>query len=561
MKKILSRVSGGLLALALPALIGSAAAAQAPAAEAPPASLFGEQIDVRVVNVEAVVTDRNGNRVVNLKPEDFRLTVDGKEVPIEYFSEVRGGLAIEGPTEQGPVPGLPGLAPGSPVGTSYLVFIDDSFSVAARRNEVLDELQEKVAQLGPEDRMAIVAYNGRTLEMLSTWSRSERDLGRAFSNARARRSYGLERLSELRQFEASRRTGVNAGFGPRSAFSDRLDFDERDYSDRLTFQIRRVVSASVSTLRGFASPPGRKVMILLAGGWPANPAQYAVDNPERQVFSGDALRDEELFRPLTDTANRLGYTIYTVDVPGIAGGTVDASSGAPAFNGARDSGIFREQEVHAALQLVAEETGGQALINANRMKVFETPATDTRSYYWLGFTPQWQGNDQRHDVKVEVRTAGLKVRTRDSYLDLSRRAEAAMMVESAMLFGSAPGASQLPVKVGTPVASGRREMTVPITVAIPVDAITAVPIEGKYVSELELRVASTDEKGNSSDIPVIPIRLAFEKQPEAGKFIPYSVQVRLRQLEHDLVLALFDPSSNNILTAKADVAVPGKKRR
>lgn len=281
MKKILSRVSGGLLALALPALIGSAAAAQAPAAEAPPASLFGEQIDVRVVNVEAVVTDRNGNRVVNLKPEDFRLTVDGKEVPIEYFSEVRGGLAIEGPTEQGPVPGLPGLAPGSPVGTSYLVFIDDSFSVAARRNEVLDELQEKVAQLGPEDRMAIVAYNGRTLEMLSTWSRSERDLGRAFSNARARRSYGLERLSELRQFEASRRTGVNAGFGPRSAFSDRLDFDERDYSDRLTFQIRRVVSASVSTLRGFASPPGRKVMILLAGGWPANPAQYAVDNPER----------------------------------------------------------------------------------------------------------------------------------------------------------------------------------------------------------------------------------------------------------------------------------------
>ena len=53
--------------------------------------LFGESIDVRVVNVEAVVTDRDGNRVTGLKPGDFRLRVDGKEVPVEYFSEVHDG--------------------------------------------------------------------------------------------------------------------------------------------------------------------------------------------------------------------------------------------------------------------------------------------------------------------------------------------------------------------------------------------------------------------------------------------------------------------------------------
>ena len=43
--------------------------------------------------VEAVVTDRQGNRVTGLKPGDFRLEVDGKAVPIEYFNEVRGGQA------------------------------------------------------------------------------------------------------------------------------------------------------------------------------------------------------------------------------------------------------------------------------------------------------------------------------------------------------------------------------------------------------------------------------------------------------------------------------------
>ncbi|HSF43419.1 MAG TPA: hypothetical protein VLT87_26710, partial [Thermoanaerobaculia bacterium] len=102
-------------AVLLSALLAAAPAVaqQPPAQEAPP-SVFGEQIDVRVVNVEAVVTDREGNRVQNLGPSDFRLKVDGKVVPVEYFSEVRGGqaIAVSGTeAEAPPVPGLPSLAP------------------------------------------------------------------------------------------------------------------------------------------------------------------------------------------------------------------------------------------------------------------------------------------------------------------------------------------------------------------------------------------------------------------------------------------------------------------
>ena len=78
-----------LAALALPV-----AGQQQPAAPEEPSSIFGETIDVRVVNVEVVVTDRQGNRVTGLGPGDFRLRVDGKDVPIEYFTEVRGGQAI-----------------------------------------------------------------------------------------------------------------------------------------------------------------------------------------------------------------------------------------------------------------------------------------------------------------------------------------------------------------------------------------------------------------------------------------------------------------------------------
>src|SRR5690349_13266124 len=117
--------SGGWAVVTLLAVLSAVALpviAQAPPATAPQ-SVFGEQIDVRVVNVEVVVTDKQGNRVAGFTPEDFRLKVDGKVVPVEYFNEVRGGSAIalaESATSS--VKGLPSLAPGSPVGTSYLVF-------------------------------------------------------------------------------------------------------------------------------------------------------------------------------------------------------------------------------------------------------------------------------------------------------------------------------------------------------------------------------------------------------------------------------------------------------
>src|SRR3954452_3481817 len=152
----------------------SLAAAGVRAQDTPPS--FGESIDVRVVNVEAVVTDRQGHRVSGLKPEDFRLRVDGKEMPVEYCNEVRDGEALPAapapeaaaPAEQPPAPAraaVQGVAEGR-IGTYYLLFIDDFFSIPAQRNAVLKGLREDLGRLGPADRMAIVAYGGGRLTML-----------------------------------------------------------------------------------------------------------------------------------------------------------------------------------------------------------------------------------------------------------------------------------------------------------------------------------------------------------------------------------------------------------
>ncbi|MCY3971427.1 MAG: hypothetical protein OXG74_15955, partial [Acidobacteria bacterium] len=56
--------------------------------DTPLPDLFADVIDVRVVNVEVVVTDRKGNRIRGLEASDFELRVDGEPVPIEYFTEI-----------------------------------------------------------------------------------------------------------------------------------------------------------------------------------------------------------------------------------------------------------------------------------------------------------------------------------------------------------------------------------------------------------------------------------------------------------------------------------------
>lgn len=539
----------------------SAAAQQAPAAGAPP--VFGEEVDVRVVNLEVVVTDRAGNRVPNLAPGDFRLRVDGKDVPIEYFSEVREGRAAAEPAAESAEgkPGVQSVAPEGAVGTNYLVFIDDFFALTPRRNDVLKSLKADLARLGPEDRMAIVAYDGGRLAMVSNWSGSRSDLEKAFDQAMARASRGFDRAAERRSFlgdDAFIRTATDNGDG-EGAFVGVTNVGLKDeklaYAQTLVRQMRGVVGAAVSAMRGFAAPRGRKVMLLLSGGWPFSVESYILGaepvTPSREVADGD-----EIFRPLTSTANLLGYTLYPVDVPGtqpVAAADVEAT--APSESGF-GLGNLAEQEVEGSLQFLAKETGGKPILNSNRTAALANASADTRSYYWLGFSPTWQRNDKRHDIKVEVRRPGLEVRSRDNFLDLSRKAEVSMKVESALLFGNFPGALPMPIRLGTPVRTKRNQVEIPVTLGLPADIITAVPVDGKYAAQLELRFAASDDKGNSSEIPVLPLNLSSEKPPTPGKFVRYDTKFTLQGKASHVVVAVYDPLSGKVATAEADIAMP-----
>ena len=534
-----------LQALALTIATATAEPARAQAEEQLQPGLFSEMVDVRVVNVEVVVTDRDGVLVRGLGVEDFVLEIDGAEVAINYFSEVRGGTAIAAESSGGTaLPAVPALVPGEPAGTSFLVFIDDFFTFKEDRNRALEGISQDLALLGPDDRMAVVAFDGRELEMLSSWSQSGEALERAFAEARRRPTQGVMRLNELRQYE---RNTDRRPAGLQSAFE--LDPETKSYVLRLGDQVDRMLRGAAATLRSFAKPPGRKVMLMLTGGWPYSPTEFVVTD-FRGGSEAEVVEREHLFRQLSDTANLLGYTLYPADVSGQGSRWIeDPASASRAQAGSSQLYLARTTGRQYSSRYLARETGGTPLLFENAHRAFSKAVADTRSYYWLGFSPDRAWDDAVHDVVVRTRGGELKVRSRQGFLDVSRVAEVTMSVESAFLFGSVPESSELKVEFGASRKAGFRKMEVAMTLSLPYDAMTFVPYGDGLAAALEIRLAVEDAGSRMADIPTLPVRLEVTTTPPAGERWEYTVPLKMRRQEHRAMVAVYDATSGKMYTS------------
>jgi len=259
------------------------AALPAAAQDSPLPDLFSEVIDVRVVNVEVVVTDRSGNRIRGLQPGDFELRVDRSPVPIDYFTEIDEGRALASTDDR--IANVPSVTADGPVGTSYLVFIDDLFAIKQRRDRVLNRLKEDLTRLGPADRVAVVAHNGRELALITDWTGDRADIETALLEARKRKTHGLEFIH---------------GMG-----SERGD------------KTRRSVMAAAGAVRSFANAPGRKVMLLLIEGWATVGDTWSFRSAYAAASAGATL--DRLYSPLVNAANLVGYSLYPIDLPGFEG--------------------------------------------------------------------------------------------------------------------------------------------------------------------------------------------------------------------------------------------------
>lgn len=303
-------------------------------------------------------------------------------------------------------------------------------------------------------------------------------------------------------------------------------------------QAHRSVLAVVAAMRRFDNQQGRKVLLLLTGGWPESIALHASGGglgapPDPRM----AMTADELYGPLVSTANLIGYTIYPVDVPGNVRGTATSV-----------------QNARGTLQRLARATGGVPMTSSLRTTALARTVEDTRTYYWLGFEPSRRKDDKFHDVEINViGRADLDVRTREGYVDMSTDREVAMTVEAALLFGDPSDAQPLDVRFSEPVRVRRGKVSVPIEVAIPLDQVTLLPVAGLWRNELEIRVLVMDVTGARADMSTEKIPITGEAEPQPGEFFYYQTDLRLRRREHTYVIAVYDPLTRTTMTSTGEI--------
>ncbi len=523
-----------LLTLAWAQAVGAQPPSRPSGAPAPDL-VFGDEIDVRVVNLEVVVEDRSGARVHGLEAEDFRLFVGGVEVEIDYFTEILENRAVESGGEAAP----PAVGEGAAVATNYLLFVDDDHTHVTFRRPVVRGFANQLANLAPRDHVAVVVQSRRRLRVLSPFTTDRRrtrvaleelERGRPFGGLlRSPRLIDQSRVAENREDGSPSSSRVDEDLTSVAADLPYASMDlpsaaSEARTESLARNLEFSVTAVSSTMRSLDAPEGRKVLLLVAGDWPVGSFRLA--------GGGIGLRsDWNILDALIDTANVVGYTVYPVDQQ------------------TRPS-LARWQN----LRRIARGTGGRAYLAGANLGALGRASEDTSNYYWLGFVPEYRRDDHAHDVRVELRRSGLRVRSRSGYVDLSRRAEADMETQGRLLFPGAtrtPGEPALRVDIGEPEPTGpfRRKMLAPVTVHIPVGHFPAFPFEGRYLSRLELRFAAVDRHGQQARIPVIPLSLGGGTRPAPDAVVPYETVLTLRRRLHDLLVSVRDPVSRQTVSA------------
>ncbi|HEX7313485.1 MAG TPA: VWA domain-containing protein [Pyrinomonadaceae bacterium] len=401
------------------------------------------RITTNLVQVDAVVTDRDGKQITNLRPEDFEILENNKAREITNFSYVRVAQPATAPEPERPRdrkaaagPPVPParLHPGQ-VRRTFALVMDDLMMSAESIHLARRALRKYVdEQIEPGDLVAVVRTSAGA-SALQQFTNDKQALYRAIDRVRWSPRRGGRTSANESILNADPIGGMPGSVD--EVRSQDKDFDEYR-AERFTIG---TMGALQYVVRGLREMPGRKAVVLFSDGFALRDSK------------GDATRYTTALDRLIDLANRASVVFYTVDArgllptgltaaddtagspraPGLDGAPLSGTAGIPMNRigdvlSARGAQIFATQ---AGLAKLANSTGGTSLFNQNDLNRGIRRALDDMSgYYLIGYRPDdaafdpVTGRVRFNSLKVNVKgRSDLRVRTRTGYVGLPEREE------------------------------------------------------------------------------------------------------------------------------------------
>lgn len=387
------------------------------------------KITTNLVQVDAVVLDKNGRPVADLRPDEIEVLEDGKVRTLTHFSYVNLNSRLSDRVEASntpsdrkasPVPAPPVKLRPEDVHRTIALVVDDlglSFESAYYVRQALRKFVDE--QMQPHDLVAIIKTGGG-IGALQQFTSNKQQLYAA-----------VEKVKWNPQGRGG--VGAFAPIGSDEEISVPLDGERIPGQPKNDLDQFREDFFAVGTLGalnyvvgGLSELPGRKSIILFSDGLKI----ITPNDPEGNVRILKALRY------LTDLANRASVVIYSMDARGLQtlGMTAADSTSGMSFQQVeqklsdRRTTFFESQN---GLNYLSERTGGMAIFNSNDLSAgIRRIIDDQGGYYLIGYRPDdttfelVKGKNKFHSISLRVKRPGkFTVRMRNGFYGVTDKAK------------------------------------------------------------------------------------------------------------------------------------------
>ncbi len=367
---------------------------------------FRMQIDL--ITTDVIVRDGNGQFVADLTKEEFEVLEDDVKQEVASLQLVHGGRTfnLQAPPPPPPQEGiiLPVSRPvNDAAGRIFLFFVDDlhmSFRDTPRIRQLFEKMSKTLLHEG--DMFGVVSTGTSSIAIDLTYDRKRMD------EAIKKISGGGLRPSEI----------IEGPQGPNGP-------SELRYRAHVAFSTAYDIVNNLSKVQN-----RRKAVIYVSNGYDFNPFEGArfndpnivgMKNERYQYMDYDPFTrqsqqfaDADLARELaelTRAANRANATFYTLDPRGlVAGSELDEQVDPTEWN----NHVRKTQD---SLRVIAEETGGFAVVNQNDFdKALKRIDAESSDYYVLGYYSSNPDPLKRtRKITVNAKRPNLEVWSRKSY--------------------------------------------------------------------------------------------------------------------------------------------------
>ncbi|HET7706445.1 MAG TPA: VWA domain-containing protein, partial [Thermoanaerobaculia bacterium] len=282
-----------------------------------------EKLEVRLIEVDAVVTDKEGNPVIGLGPDDFELYENRKRQTISNFSEyreteeTRASEAVSATTPARPEP-------------RTIVFLIDTLQLRGNpRKSLFDSLRSLTARIMREgDRAHVLQWHDvGGISILAPQTTERTDIERALTTAETKVEGRVPEGPSIEEQAAWFRSLAETAGTPEAAAAAEAHIEtsvrhgaEQDYAvmRRKTAAIQRILSSLTDSNR-------RTTFIYVSDNFPLIAGQrfFLGQRPADGSFAGQqpANSTQHMLEAIVRSANAHGIVFYALrpEIPNTVG--------------------------------------------------------------------------------------------------------------------------------------------------------------------------------------------------------------------------------------------------